>query len=93
MIPYPVACISQPLFSFQYFILGDVAIREGVMWYFMTTIISKPFGFSLDLGMSLTILRVNIMSFFKMYFKWLIVVTLSPALLVLYRRNGLSTAI
>ncbi|KAJ8245151.1 hypothetical protein GJAV_G00274630 [Gymnothorax javanicus] len=33
------------------FILGDVAIGEGVMWYFMTTMISKlQFGFSLDLG-------------------------------------------
>nr|XP_040024494.1 uncharacterized protein LOC120812493 isoform X2 [Gasterosteus aculeatus aculeatus] len=34
-----------------YFISGDLAIGEGVMRYFMTTIISKlQFGFSLDLG-------------------------------------------
>ncbi|KAL7401179.1 hypothetical protein ABVT39_024300 [Epinephelus coioides] len=32
-------------------LLGDVAVGEGVMRYFMTTIISKlQFGFSLDLG-------------------------------------------
>ncbi|TDH08955.1 hypothetical protein EPR50_G00103450 [Perca flavescens] len=32
-------------------LVGDVAIGEGVMRYFMTTIISKlQFGFSLDLG-------------------------------------------
>lgn len=63
------------------------------MRYFMTTIISKlQFGFSLDLGKSLTILKVNMMQFLNVY-QWLIVVTLSPALLVPYRRNGPNTAI
>ncbi len=62
------------------------------MQYFMTTIISKlQFGFSLDLGKSLTILKVNMMQFLNVY-QSLIVVTLSPALLVLYRRNGPNTS-
>lgn len=58
------------------------------MRYFMTTIISKlQFGFSLDLGKSLTILKVNMMQFLNVY-----QLSLSPALLVLYRRNGPNTA-
>ena len=60
--------------------------------YFLSTTISKlQFGFILDLSKSLTILKVN-MSFCNV-FQTLIVVTLSPALLVLYRRNGPNTAI
>lgn len=96
MLPNPAICISQPPFFhcyYQYFISGDVAIGEGVMRSFMTTVISKlQFGFSLDLGKSFTILRVNMMLVLNV-FQWLIVVTLYPALLVLYRRNGLNTAI
>ena len=63
------------------------------MRYFMTTIISKlQFGFSLDLGKSLNILKVNMMQFLNVH-HLLIVVNLSPTLLVLYRRNGPNTAI
>lgn len=47
-----------PVYYHQYFISGDVAFGEGVMQYFIT--ISKlQFGFSLDLGKALTILKVN----------------------------------
>lgn len=55
-------------------------------------VFSGQYGFSLDLGKSFTILRVNMMLVLNV-FQWLIVVTLYPALLVLYRRNGPNTAI
>lgn len=50
-----------PVCYYPYFISGDVAVGEGVMRYFMTIIISKvQFGLSVDLGKSLTFLKVNV---------------------------------
>ncbi|KAK6278312.1 hypothetical protein J4Q44_G00391740 [Coregonus suidteri] len=49
-------------------LVGDVAIGEGVMRYFMTTIISKlQFGFSLDLALNMKILHRNRRTQFQIF--------------------------
>ncbi|KAK6327428.1 hypothetical protein J4Q44_G00030730 [Coregonus suidteri] len=62
-------------------LVGDVAIGEGVMRYFMTTIISKlQFGFSLDLGgmgRKHCYLRVNLTILFQQHQRHLLKATSS----------------
>ncbi|KAK0143145.1 hypothetical protein N1851_018729 [Merluccius polli] len=80
-------------------LVGDVAVGEGVMRYFLTTVISKlQFGFSLDLGKSLTILkeewaehcylRVNLTILFQQHQRHLLKATSSGMLAHSFLHDG-----